>query len=175
MVKSMLQSVMMCLVLSLVSTTIIQGQTQTNPETQSKELGKVAWYRNYEAALKLSKEQNKPVLILFQEVPGCATCRNYGQRILSHGLMVEVIENEFIPLAIFNNKGGADRTILKKYNEPTWNNPVVRIVDDKGKNLVSRVAGNYTLKGIYNAMEAALKREKKAIPTSMQLLKEAIN
>ncbi len=34
------------------------------------EVGKVNWGRDYEAALASSKESGKPVLLLFQEVPG---------------------------------------------------------------------------------------------------------
>ena len=81
---------------------------QTNFSEQSEELGKVHWYRNYDKAVEESKKTNKDILILFQEVPGCATCRNYGQNVLSHPLMVEAIETSFVPLAIFNNKGGQD-------------------------------------------------------------------
>lgn len=34
------------------------------------EVGKVAWKRDFDAALKLSGKEGKPVLLLFQEVPG---------------------------------------------------------------------------------------------------------
>ncbi len=34
------------------------------------EVGKVDWGRDYEAALAASKKTKKPILILFQEVPG---------------------------------------------------------------------------------------------------------
>jgi len=34
------------------------------------EVGEVDWGRDYEAALAKAKESGKPVLILFQEVPG---------------------------------------------------------------------------------------------------------
>ena len=34
------------------------------------ELGKVNWLRSYETAVAQSKKQQKPLLILFQEVPG---------------------------------------------------------------------------------------------------------
>ena len=47
-------------------------------------------------------------MLLFQEVPGCSTCRNYGHNVLSHPLMVEAIESLFVPLAIFNNKEGKE-------------------------------------------------------------------
>ncbi len=146
------------------------AQERTNPKNQDEELGKVSWYRDYDAAIAASEKENKPVLILFQEVPGCATCRNYGHNVLSNPLMTEAIENEFIPLAIFNNKRGKDLVILKKYNEPTWNNPVVRIVNKKGDNLVKRVASDYSAKGLYNAMTKALNAEKKTIPEYMKIL-----
>ena len=150
------------------------AQERTNPKNQDEELGKVSWYRDYDAAIAASEKENKPVLILFQEVPGCATCRNYGHNVLSNPLLTEAIENEFIPLAIFNNKRGKDLVILKKYNEPTWNNPVVRIVNKKGDNLVKRVASDYTAKGLYKAMVKALNTEKKTIPEYMKFLRRRI-
>lgn len=153
---------------------ILFTQNRTTPSSQPEELGKVQWYRNYAEASQEARKQNKAILILFQEVPGCATCRNYGHDVLTHPLMVEAIEHEFIPLAIFNNKGGEDARILKTYGEPSWNNPVVRIVDQDGKNLVKRVAGNYSALGLYQAMEKALHQQGKAIPSYLQLLGEEL-
>ncbi|WP_271766118.1 VPGUxxT family thioredoxin-like (seleno)protein, type 2 [Aquimarina algiphila] len=148
----------------------VSSQEKTSPKNQSIELGKVSWYRDYDTAIALAKKQKKEVLILFQEVPGCSTCRNYGHNVLSHPLMVEAIEDLFIPLAIYNNKGGKDAQILKRYNEPSWNNPVVRIVNTKGENIVKRVARNYSSIALYNAMENVLKSQKKHIPEYMKLL-----
>lgn len=148
----------------------LYGQQKTNPNNQDEELGKVSWHRDYQTAIALSKKEQKPLLILFQEVPGCSTCRNYGHDVLSNPLMTEVIENEFIPLAIFNNKGGEDAKILKKYNEPSWNNPVVRIVNENGDNLVERLASDYSAKGLYKRMEKALGVYGNALPVYMKLL-----
>jgi cytochrome oxidase Cu insertion factor (SCO1/SenC/PrrC family) len=53
---------------------IIEKITEPQPE----ELGKVKWLRNYDQAIAQSDKNGKPVLILFQEVPGYSTCRNYG-------------------------------------------------------------------------------------------------
>ncbi|MEZ4951027.1 MAG: hypothetical protein R2784_16825 [Saprospiraceae bacterium] len=72
--------------------------------------------------------------------------------------MVEAIETCFVPLAIYNNKQGADATVLKKYNEPSWNNPVVRIVNQEGDNLVARIGGNYEKLAVCQAMIAALEK-----------------
>ncbi|MCB0663543.1 MAG: thioredoxin family protein [Saprospiraceae bacterium] len=137
---------------------------------QHEELGKVNWLRDYDQALQTATRENKPVLLLFQEVPGCATCRNYGHNVMSHPLIVEAIETLFVPLAIFNNKGGKDADVLKKYNEPSWNNPVVRIVDHEGENLVPRVAGNYEKLAVTQAMIYALQRESIAVPGYLSLL-----
>lgn len=164
----------LCLPLMVMITMLSIAQERTNPYNQSEELGKVSWYRNYQQALTLSKKENKPVLILFQEVPGCSTCRNYGHNVLSHPLMTETIENEFIPLAIFNNKGGEDKKILNLYREPAWNNPVVRIVDANGKNLVPRVAGNYSAKGLYDAIIKTLNQTSKKIPEYVEILGKEI-
>ena len=151
------------------------AQKNLTSQREYQELGTVNWQRNYDEALRLSEEQNKPVLLLFQEVPGCATCRNYGKNVLSHPLLVEGIENEFIPLAIFNNKGGDDRRILQKYNEPTWNNPVLRIVDAQGKDIIPRVASKYSPLSVLTAMTVALEKQGIEIPIYLQLLKDELS
>lgn len=150
---------------------IVLNPTDNNPV----ELGKVSWLRDYDKALELSKEVDKPVFILFQEVPGCSTCKNYGNNVLSHPFIVEAIEDEFVPLVIYNNKGGADGKVLEKYNEPTWNNPVVRIVDGNGKNIVKRLNANYSQKGITNTMITALLNSNKIVPDYLHFFAEELD
>ena len=152
-----------------------QGSTFTKMENGNhEELGKVNWERDFNKGLAKSKAENKPVFLLFQEVPGCSTCRNYGNNVLSHPQIVEAIETLFIPVAIFNNKKGKDAAVLKMYNEPSWNNPVVRIVDSEKENIVNRVSGNYSALGIVHAMVFALQKEGKKIPTYLDLLKQSL-
>jgi len=143
-------------------------------QTQPEELGDVRWLRSFEQAQAQSQKEGKPVLILFQEIPGCATCRKYGNDVLTDPLIVEAIETEFIPLAIHNNKGGADAEILKRYNEPAWNNPVVRIVDQKGVDVVQRLSGNYSPGGIADRMRQALIETHGSAPTYLQLLTDEL-
>ncbi|PHN02854.1 VPGUxxT family thioredoxin-like (seleno)protein, type 2 [Flavilitoribacter nigricans] len=138
------------------------------------ELGKVKWLRNYDQALQESQEQQKPVFILFQEVPGCATCRTYGQNVLSHPLIVEAIETSFIPLAIYNNKGGADKKVLDRYHEPAWNNPVVRMVNQRGEDLMPRISGDYSALGVAERMVYALQRANREVPLYLQLLRDEL-
>lgn len=138
------------------------------------ELGKVNWLRDYQAALQQSKQQNKLVFILFQEVPGCATCQYYGKNVLSHPLIVEAIEDLFVPLAVHNNKGGADKAVLDRYREPAWNNPVVRLVDSRGEDLMPRLSGNYSALGAAEFMIYALQRANKDVPLYLQLLRDEL-
>ncbi len=139
-------------------------------QSQAVELGNVHWLRTMNEAQILSEKEHKPIMILFQEVPGCATCRNYGTEVLTHPLIVEAIETEFVPLVIYNNKGGHDAEVLKRYNEPAWNNPVVRIVDHDGEDIVQRLNGNYSLSGLTNTMRQALIEKNGKAPNYLQLL-----
>jgi len=145
-------------------------QAQNNPV----EVGAVHWLRSYDEAQAKSKKEGKPILILFQEIPGCQTCRTYGSEVLTHPLLVEAIETAFIPLAIYNNKGGADAEILKRYNEPAWNNPVVRIMDSHGADLTTRLNGNYSAAGLSNMMTSVLIRQKGKAPAYLQLLTDEL-
>lgn len=138
------------------------------------ELGDVHWLRSMEEAQTRSKAEHKPILILFQEIPGCITCRTYGNEVLSHPLIVETIETYFVPLAIYNNKQGADAEILRRFNEPAWNNPVVRIVDEKGNDLISRLNGNYSPYGLSDMMTNVLVKTNGKAPLYLQLLTDEL-
>ena len=143
-------------------------------EPQPKELGKVNWLRNMEKAQAQSVKEQKPILILFQEVPGCATCQRYGNGPLSHPLIVEAIETLFVPLAIYNNKGGDDRKVLDSFGEPSWNNPVVRIVNAEKEDIIPRLGGNYSPLGLVNSMLLALDASNRVSPRYLQLLGEEL-
>lgn len=138
------------------------------------ELGKVAWMRDLKEAQIASKKFHKPIFILFQEVPGCSTCKNYGSQVLSHPLIVESIETYFIPLCIYNNHRGKDAEALKYFSEPSWNNPVVRIVDSALKPLVDRITGNYTAYGLITKVQASLSALGIRIPEYLNLLQEEL-
>jgi len=53
------------------SIVLIMALNLSAKESEEKiETGKVKWQRDYAESLKQAKEKNKPILILFQEVPG---------------------------------------------------------------------------------------------------------
>ena len=106
---------------------------------QPVEIGTVNWRRDFEKALADSGRTQKPVLVLFQEVPGCSGCQTFGKTVLSDPLLVEAIESEFVPVVVYNNRGtGKDRELLERYREPAWNYQVIRFLNSEGKDIIPR-------------------------------------
>jgi len=140
-----------------------------------EELGNVNWHRSYDKAINSAKAQNTPVFILFQEVPGCATCKNYGNNLLTHPHIVEAIETYFTPLAIYNNKQGSDADILRKFNEPSWNNPVARIIDPNSESdLVKRLNGRYDMESLVSFVSKGIIESGSLIPEYFDLLYQEV-
>ena len=162
------------LILICLSSLSIMAQDWTQKIDQPTELGQVHWLRDYDDALSQSVEKDLPVFIFFQEVPGCHTCSTFGNKVMSHPLLVEAIETHFVPLVIYNNKGGADGKILKKYKEPTWNNPVIRIVNSNGKDIVKRHAGAYNPAQVVNTIQDALLASNQLVPNYLDLLQQEL-
>lgn len=152
---------------------VLRGIVRDEPVVANPtELGTVKWERSFEAAAARAKSSGKPIFILFSEVPGCATCKNFGERVMSHSLIVEAIESLFVPLAVYSNVEGADRATLESFGEPTWNNPVVRIVSADRTMLTPRVDGDYTAEGVVRAMIKSLESAKREVPTYLRTLNE---
>ncbi|NIT13373.1 MAG: hypothetical protein GTN99_03745, partial [Candidatus Dadabacteria bacterium] len=61
------------------------------------ELGYVHWIRNFESALQRAKTEDKPILVFFNEVPGCSTASGYGKNVFRHPLIIEASETLFVP------------------------------------------------------------------------------
>ncbi len=53
-------------------------------------------------------------------------------------LLVEAIEDLFVPTLVFNNRDGQDKIDRERFEEPAWNNPVVRFTDAAGKDVIPR-------------------------------------
>ncbi|WP_208648469.1 VPGUxxT family thioredoxin-like (seleno)protein, type 2 [Mesorhizobium hawassense] len=137
---------------------------------EHRELGEVAWLRDHDRGLALAGEQGKPVLLLFQEVPGCSTCVRFGQDVLTHPLMVELIADRFVPVAVFNNHSGVDAKVLRRYDEPSWNNPVVRFLGPDGAELLPKLADRYDGLGLHEKITAVLEMLGDDVPGYFRLL-----
>ncbi|MEO0454392.1 MAG: VPGUxxT family thioredoxin-like (seleno)protein, type 2 [Verrucomicrobiota bacterium] len=136
-------------------------------KTQPIEVGTVQWNRDHDAALALSAQTGKPVFALFQEVPGCSGCRQFGKEVLSNPELATVIENSFVPLLIYNNRGGKDAALLKQYREPSWNFQVIRFLDEKGKDLIPRKDRVWETKPLAQRMIQVLQSLDREIPNEL--------
>ncbi|MEL6548229.1 MAG: VPGUxxT family thioredoxin-like (seleno)protein, type 2 [Myxococcota bacterium] len=135
------------------------------------ELGTVDWMRDYDDARARAQREGKPLLVLFDEVPGCSTVKAYGAKVLSHPLIEEAMENLFVSVAVFNNVEGEDRRILKRFEEPTWNNPVLRVLDPSNESaLADRLYGDYSVAATARTMRDALVRSNRPVPEYLSLL-----
>lgn len=143
--------------------------TNLSAATTPVELGKVPWLRDYDEALKLAKAKNKPLLVLFQEVPGCKTCRDFGSGPLLHPLVLG-LSREFIPVVVFNNVKGKDRDILRRFTEPAGNNPVLRFLDADERDLLPRKEGVWETDAILKRMCQALRQTDRDLPECVRLL-----
>lgn len=152
---------------------LVAQNIDTRPTTNPVELGKINWLRNYDKAVAKAEKTNKPIFILFQEVPGCSTCSKFGFGPLSDPFLVEAIEDNFIPLAIHNNKRGEDAVILKQFNEPSWNNPVVRIINTEGRDIAPRMANRWSPTDLLSTVISGIEKSSGEVPTYLTLrLKE---
>ena len=142
--------------------------------SQPVELGQVHWLRDLDTGRTEAQKSGKPLLVLFQEVPGCSNCTRFGNNTLSHPLIVEAIETYFVPVCIFNNKGGKDAEALKIFGEPAWNNPVVRIVRADNQDVVLRMPNFNSSLQLVNGMRRALDLTGATTPRYLELLEEEL-
>lgn len=137
----------------------LSAQAADNPV----EVGEVKWQRDLNAAMRKSRDSGKPIFLLFQEVPGCNGCKQFGQEVLSSPLLVMAIENEFIPVLVFNNRK-SDDIVLKRFSEPSWNFPVVRFIDADGKDIIARKERVYDIDDMATRMVEALSASGQTVP-----------
>jgi len=141
-----------------------------SPPAQPEEAGKVRWSRILETALASSAQTGKPVFALFQEIPGCAGCKQFGRDVMSNPLLVEAVETEFTPLLIHNNKGGQDAVVMQRFGEPAWNYQVVRFLNANAEDIIPRKDQVWDTGGIAERMIATLTEVKRPVPAYLTLL-----
>jgi hypothetical protein len=149
---------------------LVPMSCSASSSSQPEEAGKVAWGRDLEAALASSRVTGKPVFALFQEIPGCAGCRQFGREVLSHPLLVEAIETEFTPLLIHNNKPGKDAEVLRRFDEPAWNYQVVRFLGAEAADIIPRRDQVWEIGPLAERMIATLMKAKRPVPAYLPLI-----
>ena len=134
------------------------------------EIGSVEWGRDFEGALAASKRSGKPVFAFFQEVPGCSGCKTFGSVVMSDPAIVQAVQDEFIPVLIYNNRPGKDAELLKRYGEPSWNYQVMRFLDASGTDLIPRQDRIWTIEGLAGRMIRSLEIVGRRVPGYLKVV-----
>ena len=148
----------------------VRAESSKKRSAQPKELGEVRWERDLDEGIARARKTGKPIFLLFTEVPGCSTVNRFANGPLSDDLIVEAIETYFVPVAIYNNKGGEDARVLKAFGEPSWNNPVVRIIDSTKTPLAARYAGPYDDASLWRTIRKGLTSSGESVPSWIDLV-----
>lgn len=138
------------------------------------EVGPAKFHNNYDEVAKLSQETGKPIFAFFQEVPGWKGCKDFGREVMTNPVIVDTIENSFVPLLIHNNQSSG-KELLKKFNEPSWNYQVIRFLDSNGEDIIPRKDRIWTLEALVPRMIQALEKSKQPIPDALKLLQKQTN
>ena len=168
-----LQHFFFCLLAVLSCTAFYPSETSARQEPPDNpvEIGLVRWQRDFPAAIIEAGRTGKPVFLLFQEVPGCIGCRTFGREVLSHPLLVESIEDNFIPVLVYNNRsGGMDAELLARFDEPAWNFQVIRFLDRDGKDIIPRRDQIWTIAETAERMAATLEKMARPVPLYLKNL-----
>ena len=155
---------------------ILAALLMLTPDVAAKdnpiEVGSVNWGRDLDQAQKLSGETGRPIFVLFQEVPGCSGCQDFGRTVLTNPQIVEAVENEFYPVLVYNNRGGKDRQLLERFGEPAWNFQVVRFLNAQGQDIIPRKDRVWTISALAARMIETLQATNRPVPKYLQALAE---
>ena len=91
---------------------------------------------------------------------------------MTHPLLVEAIETEFVPVLILNNQPGKDAEVLRRYREPQWNYQVVRFLDGKGNDLIPRKDRIWTIGPLAERMIASLETADRPVSKYLRVIAE---
>ena len=75
----------------------------------------------------------------------------------------------FVPGLIFNNKK-EDAEKLARFKEPSWNNPVIRLLTHDFKDIVGRKDGIWSTGDVTNRIIETLKATKRKVPECLKLV-----
>ncbi len=90
---------------------------------------------------------------------------------LTNPQLVKAIEEEFIPMLVYNNRGGGmDRELLERYSEPAWNFQVIRFLDAEGEDIIPRKDRVWTTSGVARRMVKTLRVVKRPVPDYLENL-----
>ena len=90
---------------------------------------------------------------------------------MAHPIIVDTIENSFVPLLTHNNSIG-DTAQLKRFDEPSWNYQVVRFLDSDAKDIIPRKDKVWDIKSLTKRMILTLEKSDQETPPLLEFLEQ---
>ncbi len=139
-----------------------------------REAGIIRWGRDLPQALAESRRTGRLVMVLFQEIPGCQGCVDFGATVVGRHDLAAAAEDAFVPLLVYNNKPGtADDAVRLKFGEPAWNFPVIRFLQADGHDVIPRKDQVMSAIGMSTRMLEALAAVKQTPPEGLAAIPES--
>lgn len=85
-------------------------------------------------------------------------------------LVVEAAEELFHPVAVRNNVEGYEDGVRQRFEEPSWNNPVVRFLGAEGRDLIPRRERVWETGALVARLVAALRAAEAEVPRWLRTL-----
>lgn len=98
----------------------------------------------------------------------------FGQGPLSNPLLVDAIEEHFVPVCVFNNVK-EEAALLTRYKEPSWNNPVFRFFNADATEILPRKDRVWDAKGLASRLHAAITKAHGKAPAWLGLIAKELN
>lgn len=86
---------------------------------------------------------------------------------------MEAIETAFHPVLVYNNKD-EDAKLLARFEEPSWNNPVVRFLAEDAGDVIPRKDRVWTSAALVERLELALEAADRELPPYLELAREEL-
>lgn len=83
---------------------------------------------------------------------------------------MEAYEELFEPVIIHNNSRGYDEQVRKRFEEPAWNNPIVRFINARAQDVIPRLSGVWKLGPLVKRSVHALEASKRDVPAWFETL-----
>ena len=87
---------------------------------------------------------------------------------LAQPLIVETLEDQFVPIAVYNNVGGEDKKLLQRFKEPAWNFQVMRFMNSDLQDVLPRKDRVWTVNATAQRLAKALEKSGKEVPAYLE-------
>ena len=99
---------------------------------------------------------------------------DFGTKSLSHPILRDVVQHAFEPVLVYNNKP-VDEALLARFEEPSWNNPVLRFLDADGQDVVPRKDRIWTPAQLADRLNSVLQAVDADVPPLLPLARHELD